>query len=116
MNKLTIKAAGVPAGMYRARFVGVEPTNHAEYGPGLRFQFEVATGPAAGRKVSRVTSAVPTVRNAAGKMLSGLAGRPLKPDEDIDLTEFVDEDFQITVEEVQGGGSRVVAVFPYSAE
>ena len=41
-------AAGVPAGFYRANFVSVEPMEHEEYGPGLKFVFEVVEG--AGRE------------------------------------------------------------------
>jgi len=34
-----VKPGGVPAGNYRARFVGLEDTTHIEYGAGLRFKF-----------------------------------------------------------------------------
>src|SRR5262249_52237954 len=72
-------------------------------------------GPSANLRVSRITTASPTLGNAAGKMLAGLAGRPLQANEEVDPDAFVGQDYEVLVEEVTGGGSRVVDVRPLGA-
>ena len=42
------QGGGPPAGNYRAKFLGVEQHDHEQYGPGLRWKWEVAEGPQAG--------------------------------------------------------------------
>lgn len=112
MDKLKVQQAGVPAGTYMAKFAGVEMTNHIEYGKGLRFTFEIMEGPCAGMKASRVTSAVPTPKNNAGRMLSDLTGKPLKPQDEVDVNQYLGGAYRITVEETNGGASRVRNVMP----
>ena len=70
----TIKSKDRPAGIHRARFNGCEKTTHAEYGDGLRFEFEVIEGEHLGMRACRYTSADPTPRNAAGRMMADLLG------------------------------------------
>jgi hypothetical protein len=112
MTRFVVKPAGPPPGSYRARFVGVEQTNHIEFGPGLRFVFEILSGPHAGLRASRVTPAAPTLTNAAGRMLSGLAGRPLRADEAVDADAFVGREYLLTVEQTMTGATRVATAVP----
>ena len=110
---LTISAGGVPAGAYPARFTSVEPTppDPAKgYGPGLKWSWEVLTGPQAGQKASRTTTANPSPKNAAGKIISGLLGRPLQTGENVDVGSLIGRTYLIVVAEGQTGGTRVESV------
>jgi hypothetical protein len=105
--------AGVPAGFYRARFLGVDPTEHEEYGAGLKFVFEVVEGPHKGESATRITSTQPTPKNACGRMLAGITGEPLAPGAKIDLGPFVGKEYLLQVEGVaNGNGTRVATAMP----
>jgi hypothetical protein len=112
---LTVSAGGVPPGSYLAVFTGGEPTSN-EYGDGLRWQFEVLTGPFKGGKTSRTTTRIPTTKNSCGKMLSGLAGKPLAPGEDHDIESFIGKKYLIVVTTTDSGGTRVDSVSPPPVE
>jgi len=101
----------IAAGTYLARFLGVEDTNHVEYGPGVRFVFEILEGLAAGRRVSRVTSTRPTPHNSAGRILAGLVGRHLAGGELVDVDVYVGMTYRIDVESTAAGVTRVEAVY-----
>ena len=111
-----IQQGSVPAGTYVARFLGVEDTQHDEYGAGLRFRFEVVGGSCAGHVASRVTKAFPTPGNSAGRMLAGLCGRSLNPEDEVDVQEFVGRHYMIVVEQTTGGATRVSTVAPADKE
>ena len=64
-------ADGVPAGVYKASFVGVERTLHPEFGEGLRFDFKVASGEHAGKTVSRTCRPQPTAINVTEQLRAG---------------------------------------------
>ncbi|MGO9109106.1 MAG: hypothetical protein ACLP9L_07735 [Thermoguttaceae bacterium] len=108
---LKVSAGGVPAGSYLAPFMGVETTTN-EYGDGLRWWFEIPSGPHAGSKVGRITSPKPTPKNACGKMLAGITGRSLTAGLEIDLAAYVGKPFLIIVAESKSGngGTYVDAV------
>jgi hypothetical protein len=94
--KLKVTGGSVPAGAYTAKFVGIEsipadPTRG--YGEGIRWQFEVPTGPQKGARASRITTASPSLKNACGKMLQGVSGKPLASGDEIDLEAFVGSNF-----------------------
>ncbi len=108
---LKVTTGGVPAGSYLARFTGYEETT-TEYGDGLRWQFEPISGPYKGSKTSRITSQNPTMKNACGKILSGLIGKPLTPDQDIDLDSLIGKSYLIVVTNTETGGTRVDTVSP----
>ena len=67
---------------------------------GMEWQFEVVEGEAKGQMVSCITGAYPTPHNLSGVFLSGLVGRPLKLDEDIDPSPFVSRLYQLVVSPV----------------
>ena len=103
----TIKSTDCPAGVYKARFDGVEAMNHAEYGDGLRFDFEVTDGPQKGKRTCRITSADPTPRNAAGRMLADLAGVTPVNGVSVDLDSVTGCEYTIVVRESESGRTRV---------
>jgi len=118
MSVFTVSAGGAPVGNYTATFAGIEsqPANPAKgYGPGLRFKFAIDAGPQAGQTTSRITSTTPTQRNACGRMLSGLLGRPLRDGEQIDVAPLVGKRFMVVVAAGREGGTRVEAVTPIPA-
>jgi len=106
----TIRSTDCPAGAYRARFNGVEEMSHPEFGPGLIFSFEVCDGPHKGRRASRVTGADPTPRNAAGRMLSDLAGVAPANGVSVNPDELIGKEYIIVVRENDTGRTRVDSV------
>jgi len=115
MAFLTVSSGGVPAGSYTGRFTGTEevPANpEKRFGAGLRWRFVVDVGPYEGQMVSRVTGPAPSVKNSCGKMLSGVIGRALKENEQIDPDTFIGKRYMLVVAAGQEGGTRVEAVIP----
>ena len=107
------QSGGPPAGFYKAKFVDVESTEHDEYGAGLKFVFEIVEGDHAGENATRITGASPTLKNAAGRMVSGISGSSLTAGAKIDLAPFVGRQFLLQVEETPSGtGTRVSTVMP----
>ena len=106
----TIKSTDCPAGAYRARFKSVEEMSHPEVGPGLIFSFEVCHGPHKGKRTSRVTGSDPTPRNAAGRMLSDLAGVAPTNGVSVDPDKFIGSEYTIVVRENDSGRTRVESV------
>jgi hypothetical protein len=109
--KLKVTSGGVPPGNYTATFAGVDPATHDKYGPGLRWKFTITAGPCAGKVASRVTGQSPSAKNGCGKILSGLLGRPLEVDEEIDPQEFVNRSYLVVVSAGETG-TYVDAVIP----
>ena len=104
---------GPPAGLYRGKFLDVEPTEHKEFGAGLKFVFEVTDGEFAGTQATRITSSTPTPKNAAGRMIGGISGVSLTAGATIDLDPFVGREFLLSVEETPNGQStRIATVMP----
>ena len=106
----TIRSIDCPAGVYRARFAGAETTSHAEFGDGLRFEFEVTDGPQQGKRPSRITSADPTPHNVAGRMLCDLAGVAPANGVSINLDDYLNREYTIVVREDELGRTRVESV------
>jgi hypothetical protein len=103
----TIKSKDCPAGIHKAAFVGAERTTHAEYGDGLKFEFEVVEGPHKGMRAFRYTSADPTPRNAAGRLMADLANVTAANGVSIDLDACVGKEYMIVVREGESGRTRV---------
>jgi hypothetical protein len=111
--KLRVSDTTVPRGNYTAQFVGVEPTRHKEYGDGLCWRFRIDQGVQAGKTALRYTGPTLSPGSACGRIASGLVGRPLTPDEDIDFAPLVGRTYLILVEQAQRDGmTRVEAVTP----
>jgi len=101
------QGGGPPAGVYRAKFVEVEETEHDEYGKGKKFVFEVVSGEHAGEQATRITGPTPTPKNACGRMLAGISGETLKPGITIDLAPHVGETYMLQVEETKNDATRI---------
>jgi hypothetical protein len=86
-------------GVYKAKFFGVEKTEHDKYGAGLKFVFEITSGDHAGEQATRITGPTPTPKNACGRMIAGVSGETLKPGVRIDLAPYVGEIYMVQVEE-----------------
>ena len=102
----------VPAGIFKMAFQTVEPTSHDEFGPGLKFCFEVIDGEHAGEQATRITSDKPSPKNSAGRMITGIVGRSISPGENIDLAFYVGKKYLVQVEDAKGGGTRIATVMP----
>jgi hypothetical protein len=106
----TIKSTDCPAGVFKARFDGVEEMTHPEYGPGLRFDFEVMEGPNKGKRTCRITSAEPTPRNAAGRMLADLAGVHASDGVSVNVDDYLNREYTVVVRETETGRTRIESV------
>lgn len=113
--RLVVSAGGVPAGSYRAKLVGVEQIVNDQYGPGLRFSFAVSEGPHAGLRAWRTTGCVPTPANSLGKLLSGMLGRPLALDEELDTSGLIGREYLIVIVATERGTRVETAVQPASS-
>lgn len=107
--KLTLSSGSTPPGSYLAKFVGIEQSEANEYGTGFRWQFEIASGPLAGTKIGRTTGDKPTLKNACGKMLTGISGRNAVG-ETIDLAQYVGKVYLIIVAQRPEGGTSLDSV------
>jgi hypothetical protein len=111
--KLKVCGGGVPAGAYAGKFLGIEPIPADPirgFGEGLRWQFEVLTGPHKGARTSRITTTKPSLKNACGKMLQGVCGKTLMLDEEVDLEAFVGHNYLVVVQATENGAARVETV------
>lgn len=106
---LQVSSGGVPVGSYSATFTNLEPVDN-EFGPGLRWQFEISAGQYKGLCVSRTTSNKPTVKNTCGRMLGAIAGKPLSIGLEFDVGVFLGKPYLVVVAEGTTGSTRVEAV------
>jgi hypothetical protein len=114
MALLTVSSGGVPAGNYTGVFAGLEdvpPNPDRKFDAGIRWRFTIDDGPCKGEIASRITGLRPTIKTNCGKMLSGLIGRPLRENEEIDTDNYLGRRFLLVVAAGAEGGSRVEAVF-----
>jgi hypothetical protein len=115
MALLTVSSGSVPVGSYTGRFAGLEEVaenQEKKYAAGIRWRFVIDAGPYEGQTVSRVTGPAPSVKNTCGKVLSGMVGRALKENEQIDTDAFLGRRYMLVVAAGQEGGTRVEAVIP----
>jgi hypothetical protein len=115
MAMLTVSGGSVPVGSYTGKFAGIEevPANpEKKYAAGFRWKFVIDDGAYEGQTVSRITGPAPSVKNSCGKLLSGVIGRALKENEQIDPDTFVGKRYMLVVAAGQEGGTRVEAVIP----
>jgi hypothetical protein len=104
---------GAPQGLYRAKFLGVEPKDHPEYGPGCEWQFEILEGDYRGKVITRTTGTEPSLKNSCGRMLTQLTGGAIALDQEFDHVQYVGRVYQVMVESNStGNGTRVGTVMP----
>jgi hypothetical protein len=109
---LRVSAGAVPPGTYFAKLLAVEPVTSDQYGNGIRFSFQVAKGQYAGQKVSRTTGCTASPKSSLGKLLSGMLGRALNLDEEVEVNGLLGREYLIVVGVTEGGGSRVETATP----
>jgi len=103
----------VPEGLYKARFIAVEETEHEEYGSGCKWIFKISEGEHKGEQATRITSPTPTPKNACGRMISGALGENLKVGSKVDLEPYIDREYLVQVENSpKGEGTRISTVMP----
>lgn len=101
-----------PPGMYRCSFVGVEKTDHPQYGEGVVFQFKVLSGEHAGKIASRTGKPTATTGNTTGKMIAALLGGQFQPGT-VSLEACVGKAYMVQVAYGQDGKkTRAEAVMP----
>ena len=113
MALLTVSRGGVPAGNYTGVFAGLEdvpPNTERKLDAGIRWKFTIDDGPYKGEIASRITGSRPSIKTNCGKMLSGLIGRPLRENEQIDTDNYLGKRYVIVVERGQEGATRVEVV------
>ena len=107
--KLTLSSGSTPPGSYLAKFLGTEQAEANEFGAGIRWQFEITSGPLAGTKIGRTTGDKPTLKNACGRMLIGISGKNTVG-EPIDLAQYVGKVYLIIVVQRPEGGTYLDSV------
>ncbi len=115
---MKIQSLSLPIGSYVCEFVGVKAFCHSDFGPGLRWEFQVIAGRYKGLKTSRVTKDVPTPNNSAGRFLAALAGTTPTEDMDIDEENFIGNLYRVEVAASPGslGSTRVETFVPLESE
>ncbi len=112
---LEFEIAGIPLGQYIAIFREVQPTEHPQWGKGVMFVFEVATGEFKGQMVSRIGKRNPTPANSTGMMIACLTGKPIS-DGHVSLRELIGKPYNILVEMSENNKARVAQVWPYQRQ
>jgi hypothetical protein len=108
---------GVPAGSYFATFDGYEPVTTAK-GDTLRWSFTITSGgPCKGQKTGVFIDRMPPrASNKLGRMLNGLAGRPLAEGETFNPKSVIGRTYVVIVTAGKDGkGTRVESVSPTPA-
>ena len=102
----------VPVGGYRTKFLRVEEAEGSpQYGPALRWCFEITDGAMTGKLATALTATEFTSKTNAGKMLSQLQGKPLEKGQTVDLSQFVGQVYAANVIATESGSTKVDSVF-----
>ncbi len=103
--------ASVPAGAYPAKFLGYKATT-TKSGDALLWEWTITSGSEAGKIASAFTNppseTPPTVSNALGKILAGLAGRSLTGGDIFDPETCVGKAYTVVVAPGPKGGAACV--------
>jgi hypothetical protein len=116
---------GVPAGIYRVKFLGCQlrqpqPGQQPLLGrdgqpmpPGMEWQFEVLDGEWTGKVTSRTTGQDATPKNACGRMLADVTGLPVRVGIEVDERQYIGRVYQVRVgQNPNSDGTRVETVMP----
>ncbi len=122
---------GAPVGVYKAKFIGMYPmkqeagkprigTDGKPMGPAVEWQFEIIEATEdvpVGQLVGRITAAEPTARNSCGMILSGIIGRPLTKDDDLEPAMWANKLYQVVIgtSKDDPNKTQVVQVIPLKA-
>jgi hypothetical protein len=93
----TVKPSGAKPGSHSAVFQGafeLPPRKDGpDYGPALLVKWRADDG----QEPSAIVSATPTLRNSCGRILAGMLGRQLRPDEVVEWGQFEGQRFLCVV-------------------
>ncbi len=97
----------MPDGKYIAKFLGTtlrDATGQLDQRgnplpPGMTWDFEILDGGQAGKKVDKLTGRSPTPKSACGKLLAAISDTVLKDGQEVDLAQFVGQQYRITVQD-----------------
>ena len=107
-----VARSGAAPGAHNVVFVGAydlppRTDGGANYGPAVLLKWRADDG----QEPSAIVSAVPTAKNACGRLLAGMVGRPLRPDEVVPWEGFEGQRFVvIVVTNAAGNGTKVSEV------
>jgi hypothetical protein len=115
--EFTMQSGGLPAGSYRAEFVGAEPYNDNadKYGQGVSLKWRVLEGQHAGNEVTRICSMKLTPKTALGKFAVAMKGGAIQTGERFSFASYIGVRGSLLVEATDNNGSRV-AVFMRDAQ
>lgn len=108
-------AEPIPVGSYFTVFRGVEVFSNSKVEGKLRFAWEIVTGPMKGKTATALTDMKLTPITHAGRLISGLVGRPLQPGEDASalwtaVQSAIGKKFLVSVQPGPKGGKQSVQV------
>jgi len=112
--KVTVEESfeSVPVGGYRTKFVRVEEAEGSpQYGPALRWCFEITDGPFTGKLATALTGQKFSAKTNAGKLLSQLQGKVLEQGQTVDLSQFMGQVYAANVIATESGSTKVDSVF-----
>lgn len=112
-----VEAGGIPAGTYRATFMGCAAYDkNPEYGPGCELSWRVNGGQYNGATVTRVCSAKLSSKSALSRFASALAGAPLQPGTRFNFATYSGVAGVLLVESTESGSSRASGFIPDATE
>ncbi len=103
--------AEIEPGTYHGKLLRVVGTSHEEYGPGLRWDFEIDDGEHVGAVVSRTTKPVASKRNTCGAFCKMLSGLPIETAIEHDTDDWERVSGSIVIERSPSGEGIRVARF-----
>jgi len=111
--KVTVESfESIPVGGYRTKFLRVEEAEgNKEFGPALRWCFEITDGSLTGKLATALTGTKFTAKTNAGKLLTQLQGKALENGQTIDLSQFVEQAYAVNVVATESGSTKVDSVF-----
>lgn len=111
--KLTVKTTGgVAPGTYMLKFIGmsdVPEDKERGYGAGVRWEYEVTSGPHKGCKCGRITSTKVSPKTNCGKFVVGTTGKPLT-DGEFDPASYFGQTYIGVVTATASSATRVESV------
>ena len=107
----TVKKSGARPGSHNAVFLGAydlpPKKDGPDYGPAILLKWRADDG----EEPTAIVSAQPTLKNACGKILTGMLGRQLRPDETVEWEQFEGQRFIcIVVTNANGTATKVSEV------
>jgi hypothetical protein len=108
-GSVTVKPSGCKPGSYNCVFVGAfelpARKDGPDFGPALLIKFRADDG----QEPSAIVSATPTLRNATGRILTGMLGRALRAEESLSWGDLEGQRFLVVVATNKAGTGTTIA-------